>query len=151
MSARPVPETRNAFRHFRVMTTRWGDNDSFRHMSNVVYLSYFDSAVCQYLIEHRVLDVSTSQVIGLVAETSCRYFKAIAFPSVVNVGMRIGHQGKSSIRYEIGLFCDDDTTACAQGFLVHVYVDRESGQPVPIPAELSRAVAPLHLDAATVS
>lgn len=144
MSDRPGPETRAAYTHFRAMTTRWGDNDVYRHMTNVTYLSFFDSAVCQYLIENHVLDVETSPVIGLVAETNCRYFKEIAFPSIVNVGMRIGHQGNSSIRYEIGLFRDDDDLACAQGFLVHVYVERKSGRPVAIPDGISRAVAPLH-------
>ena len=144
MSDRPGPEARTAYMHFRVMTTRWGDNDAYGHMTNVTYLSFFDSAVCQYLIENRVLDVGSSRVVGLVAETNCRYFKEIAFPSIVNVGMRIGGQGTSSIRYEIGLFRDEDDLACAQGFLVHVYVERKSGRPVSIPDEISRAVAPLH-------
>lgn len=130
--------------HFRAMTTRWGDNDAYRHMTNVAYLSFFDSAVCQYLIESRVLDVETSPVVGLVAETNCRFFKEIAFPSIVNAGMRIGYQGNSSIRYEIGLFRDDDDLASAQGFLVHVYVERKSGRSVSIPDDISRAVAPLH-------
>lgn len=129
--------------HFRIMTTRWGDNDAYRHMTNVTYLSFFDSAVCQYLMENRVLNVETSPVIGLVAETSCKYFKQIAFPSIVNVGLRIGHQGNSSIRYEIGLFRDNDELACAQGFLVHVYVERKSGRPVSIPDNICTAVAPL--------
>jgi len=129
--------------HFRVMTTRWGDNDAYSHMTNVTYLSFFDSAVCQYLMENRVLNVETSSVIGLVAETNCKYFKQIAFPSIVNVGLRIGHQGNSSIRYEIGLFRDNDELACAQGFLVHVYVERKSGRPVSIPDNICKAVAPL--------
>lgn len=151
MSARPKPETRAEFPHFYSMTTRWSDNDSYRHVSNIVYLSYFDSAVCRYLIEHRVLDVETSKVVGLVAETNCQYFREISFPSVVNVGMRVGHQGNSSIRYEIGLFRDDDDVACAQGFLIHVYIDRQSRRPVRIPDELSRAVAPLHVSGAAAS
>lgn len=144
MSDRPKPEARAAYVHFRAMTTRWGDNDAYRHMTNVTYLSFFDSAVCHYLIENHVLDVAASPVVGLVAETNCRYFKEIAFPSMVNVGLRIGRQGNSSIRYEIGLFRDDDDLACAQGFLVHVYVERKSGRPVSIPDDISRAVAPLH-------
>jgi len=145
MNDRAKPESRSAFPCFYAMTTRWSDNDAYRHVSNVVYLTYFDSAVCRYLIEHQVLDVASSQIIGLVAETNCRYFTEISFPSAVNVGLRIGHQGHSSIRYEIGLFRDDDDIACAQGFLVHVYVDRRSRRPVQIPAELSRAVAQLQM------
>lgn len=129
--------------HFRVMTTRWGDNDAYRHMTNITYLSFFDSAVCQYLMENRVLNVEASSVIGLVAETNCKYFKQIAFPSIVNVGLWIGRQGNSSIRYEIGLFRDNDELACAQGFLVHVYVERKSGRPVSIPNDICKAVAPL--------
>lgn len=143
MSNRPKPGSRSAFPHFYEMTTRWGDNDAYRHMTNVVYLSFFDSAVCRYLIENGVLDVETSAVIGMVAETNCSYFKEISFPSVINVGLRIGEQGNSSIRYEIGLFRDSDDLACAQGYLVHVYVERKTGRPVPIPDDIRQAVAPL--------
>lgn len=143
MTERPKPDKRNAYAYFQTMTTRWMDNDSYRHMNNTTYYSFFDTIVNQYLIENGVLDVEKSPVIGLVAETTCRYFKSIGFPSKINVGLRIGHLGKSSIRYEIGLFKDDEQEASAQGHFVHVYVDRENGRPNAIPEKMRSVVAPL--------
>ena len=127
------------------MTTRWMDNDVYRHLNNAVYYSFFDTAVCQFLIESNVLDIPSSPVVGLVVDTRCSYFKQVSFPSVVTAGLRVGHDGTSSIRYEIGLFRDEDDEACAQGHFVHVYVDRVTGRPVPLPDQLKDAVAPLHL------
>lgn len=145
MTGRPKPEFRGDYVHFQTMTTRWMDNDVYRHMNNTTYYSFFDTLVCQYLIERGVLDIEKSPVIGLVAETSCRFFKSIAFPSRVNAGLRVGHQGNSSIRYEIGLFKDNENIASAQGHFVHVYVDRMSGRPVSLPETLRLAVAPLQV------
>lgn len=143
MRERPKPENRDAYMYFQTMTTRWMDNDSYRHMNNTTYYSFFDTIVNQYLIENDVLDVERSSVIGLVAETKCRYFKSIGFPSRINVGLRVGHLGNSSIRYEIGLFKDDEDGASAQGHFVHVCVDRESGRPTAIPEKMKSVVAPL--------
>lgn len=145
MTDRPKPEFRSSYMHFQTMTTRWMDNDVYRHMNNTTYYSFFDTLVCQYLIERGALDVEKSPVIGLVAETTCRFFKSIAFPSKVNAGLRIGHQGNSSIRYDIGLFKDDENIASAQGHFVHVYVDRANGRPVTLPDAVKLAVAPLHM------
>lgn len=145
MTERPKPETRASFAHFRMITTRWMDNDVFHHINNVNYYSFFDTAVCGYLIEAGFLDISKSEVIGLVVETTCRYFQSIAFPSKIYAGIRVGHQGNSSIRYEIGLFRDDEDVASAQGHFVHVYVDRASNRPVPLPDALKAAIAPLKL------
>lgn len=132
--------------YFQTMTTRWMDNDSYRHMNNTTYYSFFDTIVNQYLIENDVLDIEKSPVIGLVAETTCRYFRSIGFPSKINVGLRVGHLGRSSIRYEIGMYKDDEDEASAQGHFVHVYVDRESGRPTPIPEKMRYVVAALHRD-----
>ena len=143
MTGRFRPDTRDAYPYFQLMNTRWMDNDSYRHMNNVTYYSFFDTVVNQYLIEKGVLDIEGSSVIGLVAETLCRYFKAIGFPSKVNVGLRVGHLGNSSVRYEIALFKDDEEIASAQGHLVHVYVDRKSGQPVPMSGSLRSVLADL--------
>lgn len=151
MTDRPRPHRRSDYAHFRVMTTRWMDNDSYRHLNNTVYYSFFDTAVCQYLIENGVLDVKQSPVIGLVAETKCGYFKEISFPSVVHAGIRVERQGSTSITYEVGLFRDDDDDACAQGHFVHVYVDRATRQPVPLPDGLKEAVAPLHVRGHTIA
>lgn len=145
MTERSKPESRGRYVHFQTMTTRWMDNDVYRHMNNTTYYSFFDTLVCQYLIERGALDIEKSQVIGLVAETTCRFFSSIAFPSKVNAGLRVGRQGNSSIRYEIGLFRDDESIASAQGHFVHVYVDRASGRPVALPDAVRLAVAPLQI------
>lgn len=137
--SRPPAETRSAFAHFHRIETRWKDNDVFGHVNNVVYYSYFDTAVNAFLIEHGVLDLQRSTIVGLVAETQCRYYSSIAFPDTVYVGLRLAHLGTSSIRYEVGIFRNDDLTASAQGYFVHVYVDRETNRPVPMPAALVKA------------
>ncbi|HEY0218621.1 MAG TPA: acyl-CoA thioesterase, partial [Afipia sp.] len=113
MSERPKPERRGAYAFFRTMTTRWMDNDVFQHINNTTYYAFFDTAVCQYLIEEGALDIEKSPVIGLVVETMCRYFSPVAFPSKIHAGLRVAHLGNSSVRYEIGLFRDDDEIASA--------------------------------------
>lgn len=145
--ARPIPEARAAFRHFRTITTRWMDNDVYRHVNNVVYYSFFDTAVNQYLLEHGVLDIENSPVIGLVVETQCSYFDSLAFPDLVHAGLRVARIGGSSVRYEIGLFRNAAETACAQGHFVHVHVDRATQRPVPVPDATRAALAPLVVSA----
>ncbi len=137
--SRPTPHARDAYRHFRRITTRWMDNDVYRHVNNVVYYSYFDTAVNQYLIEAGALDIESSTVVGLVVETQCNYFSPITFPDTVDAGVRVAKLGGSSVRYEIGLFRNDEPLASAQGHFVHVYVDRVTNRPTPLPATL-RAV-----------
>ena len=143
MSVRPAPEPRSAYSHFQTITTRWMDNDVYQHVNNVVYYSYFDTVVNQYLIEQGALDIEKSPVVGLVVETQCHYFSPIAFPSKVHAGMRVASLGNSSVRYEVGLFRDDAPMAAAKGHFVHVYVDRVSNKPVPLPDKLRAALAPL--------
>jgi acyl-CoA thioester hydrolase len=140
---RPQPERRKAYRHFQDITTRWMDNDAYGHVNNVVYYSYFDTVVNAYLIGRGVLDIAGSPVIGLVAETHCNYFSALAFPDMVRAGLRVAHLGTSSVRYEIGLFRNDDDLAAAQGHFVHVYVERVTGKPVALPEKLLAALNPL--------
>jgi len=137
---KPAPDTRDAYRHFQVIPTRWMDNDVYGHVNNVVYYSYFDTVVNQYLIEQGVLHIETSTVIGLVVETQCKYFASIAFPDVVHAGLRVATLGNSSVRYEIGLFKNDGLAAVAQGHFVHVYVDRTSRRPAPLPAPMRSAL-----------
>lgn len=144
MSARATPDRRDSYRYFQTMTTRWMDNDSYRHMNNTTYYSFFDTIVNQYLIENGVLDIEKSEVIGLVAETMCSYFKSLGFPSKVTVGLRVGRLGTSSIRYEIGLFEEQADEASAQGHFVHVYVNRETGRPVQLPEALRSVVSGLN-------
>ncbi len=141
--ARPTPETRAAFPHFRTITTRWMDNDAYRHVNNVVYYAFFDTVVNQYLLEKGVLDIATSPVVGLVVETQCSYFESLSFPDLVHAGLRVARIGESSVRYEIGLFRNDAATACAQGRFVHVHVERATQRPVRVPEAIRAALAPL--------
>jgi acyl-CoA thioester hydrolase len=137
---RTTAPSREAFRHFQVIATRWADNDIYGHVNNVVYYSYFDTVVNQYLIEQRVLDIEKSTVIGLVVETQCQYFSPITFPDVVHAGLRVAKLGNSSVRYEIGLFRNDEKSASAQGHFVHVYVDRATRRSVTLPEDLRAAL-----------
>ena len=136
-----VPAGRRAdYRHFLTIPTRWMDNDIYGHVNNVVYYSYFDTAVNQYLLEQGVLDIERGPVIGLVVETHCNYFSALAFPDAVHAGLRVARLGASSVRYEVGIFRNDDALASAQGHFVHVYVDRASRSPLVLPDTLRTAL-----------
>ncbi len=137
---RPTPARRGAFPHFLEITTRWSDNDAYGHVNNAVYYFYFDTVVNRFLIEQGGLDIKQSPVIGLVVETQCNYFKPVAYPETIHAGLRVAHIGNSSVRYQIGLFRNDDDTAAAQGHFVHVYVDRASSKPVALPERLAKAV-----------
>jgi acyl-CoA thioester hydrolase len=140
---RPEPDSREDYRHFLAISTRWIDNDVYRHINNVVYYSYFDTVVNQYLVERGVLDIEKSPVIGLVVETQCHYFSPIAFPDTVHAGLRVAKLGTSSVCYEVGIFRNDEQRAAARGHFVHVYVDRDSNRPTPLPAALRAALVPL--------
>src|SRR5436190_24221789 len=111
MSQRPTANPRTAYRHFRAIPTRWMDNDAYGHINNVTYYSYFDTVVNLYLIDEGVLDIERGAVIGLVAETHCTYFSPIAFPDTVHAGLRVARLGTSSVRYEIGIFRNDQAMA----------------------------------------
>lgn len=143
--SRPIPESRERFRHFRLITTRWMDNDAYQHVNNVVYYSWFDSVVNGYLIAQGALEIGSTSVIGLVVETQCQYFSPIAFPDAVHAGLRVGRLGNTSVRYEVGIFRNDEVLAAAQGYFVHVYVDRASKRPVALPAKLRSALEKLVL------
>lgn len=140
MAARPVPAERSAYRAFRTITTRWMDNDIYGHMNNVVHYSLFDTAVNGWLIEQKVLDIHGGDQIGLVVETGCRYFGELAFPDVVTAGIRVAQIGSSSVRYEVGLFRNEEDVAAAEGFFIHVYVDRQTRRPKPLNAALRAAL-----------
>ncbi len=117
------------------------DNDIYGHINNAVHYSYFDTAVNRYLIDTGVLDLRNSTVVGLVVETGCSYFKEIAFPDPIWAGVRVTHIGKSSVKYEVALFPNNDELASAQGQFVHVYVDRVTRRPVEIPLEMKKSLA----------
>ncbi|MAU97203.1 MAG: thioesterase [Fulvimarina sp.] len=130
--ARAEPRRRSQFRLFRTLTTRWSDNDIYGHMNNVVHYALFDSAVNGWLIETGLLDLHGGEEIGLVVETGCRYHGELAFPDPVTAGIGISRLGRSSVRYEIALFRGEDDVAAAEGFFVHVNVDRRTRRPVAI-------------------
>lgn len=140
---RPVAEPREAYRLFRSISTRWMDNDIYGHVNNVVYYSFFDTAVNGHLIDEGALDIHRSEVIGLVIETHCNYFAPLEFPQQIEAGLRVRHIGRSSVRYEVGLFARGEPLCAAAGHFVHVYVDRQSRRPVPLPASLLKALEPL--------
>jgi acyl-CoA thioester hydrolase len=137
------PATRDAYRHFITITTRWMDNDVYRHVNNVVYYSFFDTAVNEYMMRQGVLDLDGSPVVCLVVDTGCQFFSPIAFPDAVHCGLRVAHLGNSSVRYEIGIFRNDELLAVAQGHFVHVAVDRQTHRPLAMPADLRNALEAL--------
>ena len=141
---RPRPEPRTAYRVFRAITTRWMDNDQYGHVNNVIYYSWFDTAVNAYLIEQGALDTARSDTIGLVVETQCHYCASLSFPQLIEAGIRVAHMGSSSVRYEVGLFAQGADQTAARGHFVHVYVDRATQRPTALPAALRAALAPLN-------
>ncbi|WP_448585554.1 acyl-CoA thioesterase [Thermaurantiacus sp.] len=133
MSARPPFRPRQAYRSFRSIPTRWSDNDVYGHVNNVVYYSWFDTAVNAWLVEAGLLDIAEGPIIGLVVETGCRYASSLAFPQMVEAGLAVARVGSSSVTWQVGLFAAGASEAAAEGFFVHVYVDRVARRPVPLP------------------
>lgn len=143
MSERSAPPRRGDYPHFTAISTRWSDNDAYRHVNNIVYYGFFDTAVNEHLLRAGVLDIEASPVVGLVVETACRYFAPVTFPDRVSVGLRVAHLGTSSLHYELAVFRNDDDSAAAAGRFVHVYVDRATNRPVAVPPAVRAAVMPL--------
>lgn len=138
--SRPQPPVRADYRFFSQINTRWMDNDIYGHVNNVVYYSYFDTVANLYLIREGGLDPSTDGVVGLAVETGCRFHRSIAFPDTVHAGLRVGRLGTSSVRYEIGIFRNEEDEASADGHFIHVFVDRATQRPVPVPDRLCAAL-----------
>jgi acyl-CoA thioester hydrolase len=131
------------YRHCLPLQTRWADNDVYGHVNNVAYYGYFDTIVNEYLIRSGALDIRAGAVIGLVVETGCRYFAPLAFPERLEGALRVARIGNSSVRYEIAIFKEGDETPAAEGHFVHVYVDRGTRRPVPLPAAFRTALESL--------
>jgi acyl-CoA thioester hydrolase len=127
---RPVPTTRDHYRTFSTLTTRWIDNDIYGHMNNAVHYQLFDTAVNGHLLEQGALDPRGGAGVFLVVETGCQYFSELAFPDLVIAGIKLRKLGRSSVTYEVGLFRGEAQSAAAQGHFVHVYVDRETRRPM---------------------
>jgi acyl-CoA thioester hydrolase len=140
---REPPKPRDAFKHFSTIETRWMDNDVYGHVNNVVYYSYFDTVINRYLIAAGSLDIHAGAAIGVCAESACRFFEPVAFPETIDAGLRVARLGPSSVTYEIGLFRSGSERAAAQGHFVHVFVDRASRRPAPIPGNLRVSLAAL--------
>jgi acyl-CoA thioester hydrolase len=128
------------FPHHLAIPTRWADNDVYGHVNNVVHYAFFDTAINHFLIEEGGLDIHDGAVIGVCAESHCHYHGSLTFPEVVHAGLRVGNLGRSSVRYELGLFSTGAEEAAAEGWFVHVFVDRASRRPVPVPEALRRAL-----------
>jgi len=141
--SRPEPEQRTAYHYFRRITTRWMDNDVYGHVNNVVYYSYFDTVVNTFLVNEAGLNIETGPVIGLCVESHCRYLSSLAFPDVLDAGLRISRIGRSSVRYEVGIFRAGERAAAAQGQFVHVFVDRRTRRPVDLPERMRTALTRL--------
>jgi len=137
---RPKVGQRSDYGHFLKIPTRWMDNDVYGHVNNVNYYSYFDTLINRYLIEEGQLDFRDGRIIGLAVESLCRYHRSFSYPDVIDGGLRVGRLGTSSVRYEIGLFASGEDTARAEGHFVHVFVERESQRPTPIPEPMRGAL-----------
>ena len=140
-----MPTARDEYPHHLRIPTRWDDNDVYGHVNNVQYYAYFDTVINRWLIDEGGLDIHAGEVIGLCAESHCTFRAAIAFPDPVDAALRVGHLGKSSVRYEIGLFGDDGGEELASGWFVHVFVDRASRRPAPIPARIRESLERLQV------
>ena len=143
MSDKLQPGLRGAYKHFLDIPTRWMDNDVYGHVNNVVYYSYFDTAVNGYLIEASGTDIRDLSAIGIVAETSCRFIGELSFPDTIHAGLAIEKLGNSSVIYRIGLFRNEESAPAAIGRFVHVYVDAASRRPVPVPPQIRAALTAL--------
>ncbi len=147
--SRPLPASRSDFRWFLPITTRFMDNDAFAHVNNVIYYSWIDTAVNRFLMNHHLLDLQASQVIGIVVDSGCRYRSQIADPDDVTVGLRIEKLGTSSVRYGLGIFRAAEDDASAEAHFVHVYVDRASMRPVPIPDHIRAVMRTISIEGVT--
>lgn len=141
--SRPPRPSRAGFPWFTDIDTRWMDNDIYGHVNNVIYYSYFDTAIARFLMGAGGLDPWRAEIVGMAVDTGCRFHSSLAFPDTVHAGLRVAHLGNSSVRYEIGIFRNEDDEAAADGHFVHVFVDRATQRPVPIPGPIREALARL--------
>jgi acyl-CoA thioester hydrolase len=131
---------RSDYRFFLSVPTRWMDNDVYGHVNNVVYYSYFDTIINRYLIEVGGLDIHQGHILGLCVESHCSYHRPVSFPDTLEAGLRVAHLGRSSVRYEVGIFSSGTNESCADGYFVHVFVGRESRRPHPVDGKLRLAL-----------
>jgi acyl-CoA thioester hydrolase len=134
---------RSGYRHFLAIPTRWMDNDNYGHVNNVTYYSYFDTVVNEHLVRVGGLDIGNDPVVGYVVETSCQFRKPLSFPEAIDAGLRVARLGATAVTYEIGIFRQGDDEPAATGRFVHVWVDRATQRPAPIPPRIRAALQPL--------
>jgi len=138
--SRPAPTVRADFPYFTRISTRWRDNDIYGHVNNVVYYGFFDTAIAAFLMKEGGFEPERAEIIGYAVENGCRFHKAVAYPDEVHVGLKVVHLGRSSVRYALGIFKNDEDEAAADGHFVHVFVERRSERPAPIPEPLRAAM-----------
>ena len=138
--SRKDPPRRSDYKYFEEISSRWMDNDIYGHVNNVTYYSFFDTAIAQYLMQEGGLNPWRAEIIGLAVETGCSFHSSVAFPDKIHAGLRVGHLGNSSVRYEIGIFRNDSEQAAADGHFVHVFVDRKTQKPILIPDGIRRSL-----------
>jgi len=132
--------SRAEYLHYTSLPTRWIDNDIYGHVNNALYYAFFDTVINEYLIAEGGLDITAGAVVAFAAESQCQYLRPFAFPGVIEIGLRVGKLGNSSVRYELAIFKQGEPFASATGYFVHVFVDRESQKPVPMPTAIRTAL-----------
>jgi acyl-CoA thioester hydrolase len=136
-------ERRENYRWRVDIPTRWADGDPYGHVNNVIYYSWFDTAVTKMLFERRVIWLPDSPTIGLCVESRCEFLQPVEFPETIDARVRIGRMGDKSLRFEVGLFREGSEQPAAVGHFVHVYVDRATRRPVSLSQEQRDAIADL--------
>lgn len=126
------PSHISEYNYFCQLSTRWNDNDIYGHMNNIIYYALFDTAVNKWLIKNKLIDIKSGQNIGLIVQSGCNYFSSFEYPENINAGIRVTKIGKSSVRYEVGLFKEKEELSSADGFFIHVYVDRKTNKPIAL-------------------
>ena len=143
---RQNPTNRSDYNYFFKMSTRWNDNDIYGHLNNVIYYELFDTAVNKWLIKNNLIDIKYGNNIGLIVQSGCNYFSSFEYPEDIDAGIRVTKIGNSSVRYEVGLFKPNDDLASADGFFIHVYVDRASNKPITLDYEFKKKLDTIYVD-----
>lgn len=134
------PSHISEYNYFCQLSTRWNDNDIYGHMNNIIYYSLFDTAVNKWLIKNKLIDIKNGQNIGLIVQSGCNYFSSFEYPENINAGIRVTKIGKTSVRYEVGLFKEKEELSSADGFFIHVYVDRKTNKPIALNYDFKNAL-----------
>ena len=143
---RQNPTNRSDYNYFFKMSTRWNDNDIYGHLNNVIYYELFDTAVNKWLIKNNLIDIKNGNNIGLIVQSGCNYFSSFEYPEDIDAGIRVTKIGNSSVRYEVGLFKPSDDLASADGFFIHVYVDRASNKPITLDYEFKKKLDTIYVE-----